>query len=59
MSTSYHYKTNSPVVLDAIRDWDDKLKAFHAQYIKLAEMFSGECSPMYSANPIQSSQGLR
>ncbi len=50
MSTSYHYKTTSPTVLDAVRAWGEKLKAFHAQRKKLAKVFGGEGSPMYSGN---------
>ncbi|MEG1081423.1 MAG: hypothetical protein RSE44_23020 [Pseudomonas sp.] len=50
MSTSYHYKTTSSAVLEAVRAWDEKLKAFHAQREKLADIFGGPGSPMYSGN---------
>ncbi|WP_249684648.1 hypothetical protein [Pseudomonas sp. RC2C2] len=50
MSTSYHYKTSSPAVLEAVRAWNEKLKAFHAKREKLAEIFGGAGSPMYSGN---------
>nr|WP_314872116.1 hypothetical protein [uncultured Pseudomonas sp.] len=50
MSDSYHYKTTSPAVLEAVRAWDEKLNAFHDQRKKLAEVFGGEGSPMYSGN---------
>lgn len=50
MSTSYHYKTTSPTVLEAVRAWDEKLKAFHLKREKLAEIFGGPGSPMYSGN---------
>ena len=50
MSTSYHYKTTSPTVLEAVRAWDEKLKAFHLKREKLAEVFGGPGSPMYSGN---------
>lgn len=50
MSNSYHYKTTSPAVLEAVRAWSEKLEAFHAQRKKLADVFGGEGSPMYSGN---------
>lgn len=50
MSTSYHYKTTSPSVLEAVRAWDVKLKDFHVQRKKLAQVFGGEGSPMFSGN---------
>ncbi|MGC9742259.1 hypothetical protein JTH53_07000 [Pseudomonas capeferrum] len=50
MSTSYHYKTTSPTVLEAVRAWGEKLKSFHVQREKLAEVFGGPGSPMYSGN---------
>lgn len=45
---SYHYKTSAPSVLDAVVAWDAKRAAFHAQRIRLGQMFGGDASPMYS-----------
>ncbi|WP_447733453.1 hypothetical protein [Pseudomonas shirazensis] len=50
MSTSYHYKTTSPAVLEAVRAWDEKLKAFHGQREAMTKIFGGPGSPMYSGN---------
>ncbi|QOD00321.1 hypothetical protein ID616_11790 [Pseudomonas putida] len=50
MSTSYHYKTTSPAVLEAVLAWDEKLKAFHGQREALTKIFGGPGSPMYSGN---------
>lgn len=45
---SYYYKTSAHSVLDAVAAWDAKRAAFHAQRIKLGQMFGGDASPMYS-----------
>lgn len=50
MSASYHYKTTSPAVLEAVRTWDEKLKAFHGKREAMSKTFGGPGSPMYSGN---------
>ena len=47
---SYYYKTTAPSVLNAVATWDAKRAAFHAQRIKLGQMFGGDASPMYSGS---------
>ena len=47
---SYCYKTNHPSVLAAVAAWDAKKSAFHAQRIKLGQVFGGDASPMYSGS---------
>ena len=45
---SYYYKTSASSVLDAVVAWDATRAAFHAQRIKLGQIFGGDASPMYS-----------
>ena len=47
---SYYYITTAPSVLNAVATWDAKRAAFHAQRIKLGQMFGGDASPMYSSS---------
>lgn len=48
MSTSDHYKTTSPAVLESVRAWDEKLKALHLKREQMAQTFGGPGSPMHS-----------
>lgn len=50
MSISYHYKTTYAAVLEAVRAWDEKLKAFHFQREAMTKIFGGPGSPMCSGN---------
>ncbi|MBV4500422.1 hypothetical protein HU736_007155 [Pseudomonas sp. SWRI56] len=45
---SYFYKTESPKVLAAVRAWDEKKAAWHAQREKLGHVFGAASSPRYS-----------
>lgn len=46
----YYYRTETPAVLVAIIAWENKQAAFHNQRAKLAQVFGGDASPMYSGN---------
>lgn len=46
--SQFFYKTESPIVLAAVRAWDEKRAAWNAQREVLGKMFGGHASPMYS-----------
>jgi hypothetical protein len=48
--SSYYYKTKDSTVLAAVLAWDAKLAAFHAMREKMADVFGGPGSPMYSGS---------